>query len=176
MIECLLPLIVKMVNFIKNLYMNKQLKSCSKHLAKWTTVVVLLTGLNGCAAIATLNTAMSIYDMLGGSSVLSGLANNILTSSMSDPRLSSVFSTLNPGTATPQITNQLCSILGGGCAAPFTEQQVAAGVARLTPEQQSAVSDNLGHALNAVTTNPTVRNAVVNSLGSQVSGILGALL
>ncbi len=156
--------------------MNKQLKSCSKPLAKWASVVVLVTGLNGCAAIATLNTAMSIYDMLGGSSVLSGLVNNLLTSSMSDPRLSIMLSTINPGTATPQITNQLCSILGGSCIAPFTQQQVAAGAARLTPEQQSAVSDNLGNALNAVTSNTMVRNAVINSLGSQVTGILGALL
>lgn len=156
--------------------MNKQLKSSGKHFAKWASIVVLVTGLNGCAAIATLNTAMSIYDMLGGSSVLSGLANNILTASMSDPRLSSMLSTINPGTATPQITNQLCSILGGGCVAPFTQQQVAAGAARLTPEQQSAVSDNLGNAMNAITSNTMVRNAVINSLGSQVSGILGALL
>ncbi|MDP3007930.1 MAG: hypothetical protein Q8N30_02520 [Methylococcales bacterium] len=156
--------------------MNKQLKSCGKQLAKWTSVVVLITGLNGCAAIAGLNAAMSIYDMLGGSSVLSGLANTILTSSMSDPHLSGMLSTINPDTATPQITNQLCSLLGGNCIAPFTQQQVAEGSARLTPEQQSAVSDNLGNALNAVTSNTMVRNAVVNSLGSQVSGILGALL
>lgn len=156
--------------------MNKQLKSCGKQLAKWTSVVILITGLNGCAAIAGLNAAMSIYDMLGGSSVLSGLANTILTSSMSDPRLSGMLSTINPDTATPQITNQLCSLLGGNCIAPFTQQQVAEGSARLTPEQQSAISDNLGNALNAVTSNPMVRNAVVNSLGSQVSGILGALL
>lgn len=156
--------------------MNKQLKACGKQLTKWTSIVVLITGLNGCAAIATLNTAMSIYDMLGGSSVLNGLVNNLLTASMSDPRLSSMLSTINPNTATPQISNQLCSILGGGCIAPFTEQQVAAGAARLTPEQQSAVSDNLGNALNAVTSNTMVRNTVINSLGSQVSGILGALL
>jgi hypothetical protein len=165
-----------MLNLIKSGYMNKQLKSCGKQLAKWTSVVVLVTGLNGCAAVSGLNAAMSIYDMLGGSSVLSSLANTILTSSMSDPRLSSMLSTINPSTATPQITNQLCSLLGGNCIAPFTQQQVAAGSARLTPEQQSAVSDNLGNALNAVTSNTMVRNAVVNSLGSQVSGILGALL
>jgi hypothetical protein len=95
---------------------------------------------------------------------------------MSDPRLSTMLSTINPSTATPQITNQLCSLLGGSCIAPFTQQQVAAGSARLTQEQQSAVSDNLGNALNAVTSNTMVRNAVINSLGSQVSGILGALL
>jgi hypothetical protein len=156
--------------------MNKQLKSCGKQLAKWTSVVVLVTGLNGCAAVSGLNAAMSIYDMLGGSTILNGLVNNLLTSSMSDPRLSSMLSTINPGTATPQITNQLCSLLGGNCIAPFTEQQVVAGAARLTPEQQSAVSDNLGNALNTVTSNTLVRNAVINSLGSQVSGILGALL
>ncbi|MDP3839203.1 MAG: hypothetical protein Q8Q54_09805, partial [Methylococcales bacterium] len=153
---------MKIVNLIKSGYMNKQLKSCGKQLAKWTSVVVLVTGLNGCAAIAGLNAAMSIYDMLGGSSVLSGLANTILTSSMSDPRLSGMLSTINPDTATPQITNQLCSLLGGNCIAPFTQQQVAEGSARLTPEQQSAVSDNLGNALNAVTSNTMVRNAVVN--------------
>jgi hypothetical protein len=156
--------------------MNKQLKSCGKHLAKWASVVVLVTGLNGCVAMAGVNAAMSIYDMVGGSSVLSGLASNILTASMSDPRLSSMLSTINPSTATPQITNQLCSLLGGSCTAPFTQQQVTAGAARLTPEQQSAVSANLGNALNTVTSNTMVRNAVINSLGSQVSGILGALL
>jgi|GEM_PF-6800743 len=59
---------------------------------------------------------------------------------------------------------KMVDLLSGSCIAP------------LTPEQQSAVSDNLGNALNAVTSNTMVRNAVVNSLGYQVSGILGALL
>lgn len=152
------------------------MKSCGKQLTKWASIVVLITGLNGCATIAALNTAMTIYDLLGGSSVLNGLVGNLLTSSMSDPRLSSMLSTINPGTATPQITNQLCAILGGGCTAPFSQQQVAAGSAHFTPEQRNAVSDNLGNALNAVTSNTMVRNAVMNNLGSQVTGILGALL
>lgn len=36
--------IMEIVNLIK---MNKQLKSCGQQLAKWASVVVLVTGLNG---------------------------------------------------------------------------------------------------------------------------------
>ena len=139
-------------------------------------VTVLALGLNGCLAMSSLSTAMSIYQMLGGSDVIGGLSNTLLNSAMTDPRLSGLLGSINPTTASPQIANQLCATLGGGCAAPFSTEQVSAGAARLTPEQKTAVSDNLGTSLNAITSNPMVRDAVVKTIGSQMGGILGALL
>ena len=139
-------------------------------------VTLLTVALNGCVAMSSLSTAMSIYQMLGGSDVIGGLSNTLLNSAMTDPRLSGLLGSINPTTASPQIANQLCATLGGGCAAPFSNEQVSAGATRLSPEQKMAVSDNLGTSLNAITNNPTVRDAVIKSLSPQIGGILGALL
>ena len=50
------------------------------------------------------------------------------------------------------------------------------GAKELTPQQQAAVASSLTTALNAVASNPAVREAVSKALGPQISGIVGALL
>jgi hypothetical protein len=107
---------------------------------------------------------------------ISKLAGNMVTSSMKDPRLAGLLGKVNPTAATPKVADKICSALGGGCKAPFTDQQVAAGADRLTPEQKTAVSENFGSSLNSVTNNAVLREAVTKSLGSKMGGVLGALM
>jgi hypothetical protein len=95
---------------------------------------------------------------------------------MKDPRLAGLLGKVNPTAATPKVADQMCAALGGGCKAPFTDQQVAAGADRLTPEQKTAVSENFGSSLSSVTNNAVLREAVTKSLGSKMGGVLGALM
>jgi hypothetical protein len=95
---------------------------------------------------------------------------------MKDPRLSSLLGKVNPSVASPKVANQLCSALGGGCAAPFTDEQVAAAADKLSPDQKEAVADNFGSTLDSITSNPALREAVTQSLGPKIGGIVGALL
>jgi hypothetical protein len=139
-------------------------------------IAVLAVGLNGCAGTGSMGSAASLYQQLGGMDSMSKLAGNMMTSSMKDPRLAGLLGKVNPTAASPKVADQMCAALGGGCKAPFTDQQVAAAADRLTPEQKTAVSENFGSSLNSITSDPTLRSAVTKTLGSKMGGVLGALL
>ena len=145
-------------------------------LGRLAGVAVLAVGLSGCAGMGSMGSAASLYQQIGGTDAVSKLAGNMLTSSMKDPRLAGLLGKVNPTAATPKVADQMCAALGGGCKAPFTDQQVAAAADRLTPEQKTAVSENFGSSLNSVTSNPALRDAVTKSLGSKMGGVLGALM
>jgi hypothetical protein len=144
-------------------------------LAKLASVSVLMLALSACSNMGSMGSTASLYQQLGGTDSVTKLANNLVSSSMKDPRLSGVMGNVNSSTASSKVADQLCSALGGGCAAPYTDSQVQAAADRLTPDQKSAISDNFKSSLDAVTSNSAVRDAVTKSLGSKLSGILGAV-
>jgi len=164
---------------MNKIIINTRLMACvsrnRRTFTKLTGVTILAMGLNGCSGMGSLGTAVNMYQMLGGADAVSSLSGGLLTSAMKDPRLSGLLGSVDPATASPKVADQMCAELGGGCKAPFSSQQVAAGADRLTPEQQTAVSDNLSKSLNSVTSNPMVRDTVTKTLGSKMGGILGAL-
>jgi hypothetical protein len=72
-------------------------------------------------------------------------------------------------------TTQLCSSLGGGCKAPFTDQQISSAASNPTSDQSKAITNNFGSALSKVTSDPTVTELVTKTVGSKVPGILASL-
>jgi truncated hemoglobin YjbI len=120
--------------------------------------------------------APSLYEQLGGTNAVSKMGSDLLASSMKDPRLSGLLGKVNPSTANAKVADQLCAALGGGCKPAFTDEQVAAAADRLNPDQKKALSENFGSALNSATSNPGLRESITKSLGSKMSGIMGALL
>jgi len=144
-------------------------------VAKVAVSSTFALGLCACSGMSSMGSAGSLYDQLGGMDSVSKMANSVVSSSIKDPRLSSLLGSVNSATATPKVADQLCASLGGGCKAPYSDQQVAAAADRLTPEQKSAVSDNLSSSLGSITSNPMLRSAVTKALGPKMGGILGAL-
>ena len=134
--------------------------------------ILALAVLNGCS----MGSAMSLYDQLGGMGQLSKLTGNMMGSLVNNPSMAGLLSNIDMTGATGQVTDQLCAALGGGCSAPFSADQIASAANKLNPNQQQAVSDSFGSALNAVTDSPDLQKAINKSLGSQLSGIVGALL
>lgn len=133
-------------------------------------------GLSSYSTSTSAASAASLFNQLGGMEGVTKLANSLLPSLMKDPRLSSLLAKVNPAAASPKVANQLCSALGGGCAAPFTADQISAAASKLSPEQKTAVSDNFKTALGSISSNPLVQQGVTKALGSNLSGIVGALL
>jgi len=76
----------------------------------------------------------------------------------------------------PKLADQMCSMLGGGCKAPLTDQQIADGASKLNASQTTALGDNFGSALNSVTGNPLVKEGVRKAIAPKLGGIVGALL
>jgi hypothetical protein len=146
-------------------------------LVRAAGAAVLAVGLGACSSMSSMTSAApSLYQQLGGTQAVTKMGGDLLSSAMKDPRLSGLLGKVNPSTANVKVADQLCAALGGGCKPAFTDEQVAAAADRLNPDQKKALSENFSSALNSATSNPALREAVTKSLGSKMSGIMGALL
>jgi hypothetical protein len=67
-------------------------------------------------------------------------------------------------------------MLGGGCKAPFTDNQIADGEKRLDDTRKTALTDNFSSSLGSLASNPLVKEGVKSVVGPKVGGIVGALL
>ena len=132
--------------------------------------------LAGCSSVSSLGSAASLFDQLGGMETVTQLGSGLLSSSMKDPRLASLLGKVNPAVAGPKVSDQLSSALGGGCTAPFSDDQIAKAADNLTPDPKAAVSENFSSTLASLASNPAVRDAVTKSLGSKLGGIVGAII
>jgi len=132
--------------------------------------------LSGTAGSADpLSSAMNLYQQLGGAETVGKLASSLLGSAKKDSRLAGLLGKVDSATATPKLSDQLCAVLGGGCAAPFTQAQIASATQKVTPTQKTAVAETLKSSLKAVTSNPLVRDAINKALGPQLAGVLALL-
>jgi hypothetical protein len=77
---------------------------------------------------------------------------------------------------TPKLSNQLCSMLGGGCKAPLSESEIASGAKKVTPSQSTALKENFAKSLGGMDLSSSVKGAVSNAVSSKLPGIVGALL
>jgi hypothetical protein len=144
------------------------------------TIAALALVLSGCQSGAGLGSMVSggasLFQQVGGMNTVTQLATLFLQSSGKDPQLSSLFKGADQSKLSGQLANQLCATLGGGCAAPLTNEQISAGAKMLSGAQNQAIASNLDTALSSAVSSPAVRQAADNVLGPQISGILGALL
>ena len=118
----------------------------------------------------------SLFQMAGGMDTVKKLASQLLQSSASDPRLAGLLGKANTGSLTPKLADQMCSILGGGCKAPLTDQQIAAGASKLDASQTKALGDNFSSSLASVMDNPMVKEGLSKAIAPKLGGIIGALL
>ena len=141
---------------------------------RWLTLLTLGFGLaapNGMAQFGG-----SLFQQLGGSDMVSKLSSSFLQNAVKDPRLSGLLGKVNLGDMSPKVSQQMCAMLGGGCKAPLTDQQIAAGEKKLDPNQKKALSDNFSSALGSVGSNPLAHEGVSRVLGPKMGGIVGALV
>jgi truncated hemoglobin YjbI len=136
-------------------------------------VPIVLVGLSSCSRMET---AMSLFEQLGGMETVGQLANGFVRNMTANPNLSGLLSGVNASSATSKMTDQLCAALGGGCTPPFSADQIASAAGKLSPEQKSAVSSSFASALNAVASSPALRDTITKTLGPQLGGIVGSLL
>lgn len=69
-----------------------------------------------------------------------------------------------------KVSDQLCAILGGGCKAPLSDEQLSSAANKLAPDQKSALSDNFNSTLNSLASNPAVRESVTKAIGAKLGG------
>ena len=118
----------------------------------------------------------NLFQMMGGMETVSKLASGLLQASAKDPRLAGVMGKMNVGATSPKLSDQMCSMLGGGCKAPLTDRQVTAGASKLNASQTKALGENFSSVLGNVVSNPLVKDGVSKLIGPKLGGIVGALL
>jgi hypothetical protein len=142
--------------------------------SRWLALVIFSVGLGaGQTAAQTLG---NLFQLMGGTETVSKLSGTLLQSAAKDPRLAGVLGKVDTSAAAPKLADQMCSMLGGGCKAPLTEQQIAAGSSKLDASQTKALGDHFGSALNAVSSNPLVKEGVSKAIAPKLGGIVGALI
>jgi hypothetical protein len=118
----------------------------------------------------------SLFQQLGGMDAVGKLSSSFLQSAVKDPRLSGLLGKANPSALNPKLTDQMCSMLGGGCKAPLTDKQIADGEKKLDANQKNALTDNFNSSLGSAAGNPLVNQSVKSIVGPKLGGIVGALL
>ena len=143
-------------------------------LGRWLAIMMFSTVLG--ASQSNAQTIGSLFQMMGGMDTVSKLASGLLQSAASDPRLAGALGKMNVGAASPKLADQMCSILGGGCKAPLTDKQVAAGAGKLNASQTKALRDDFSSVLGSLISNPVVKEGVLKAIGPKLGGIVGALI
>ena len=141
-------------------------------LGRWVALIIVCAGVGIGSEIQA---QAGLFQQIGGMDMVGKLANNLLQSSVKDPRLSGVLGNVNVGSMAPKVADQMCSMLGGGCKAPLTDQQIAAGEKKFDAKQTQALNENFSSALGSLG-NPLVKQGVTSAIGPKLSGIVGGLL
>jgi hypothetical protein len=143
---------------------------------RWLALAVIAITFGAGQAVGQGLSLGSLFQMMGGMDTVKKLSSTFLESAIKDPRLAGVMGKLDPGAASPKLADQMCSMLGGNCKAPLTDQQIAAGSKKLDASQLGALTDHFGSSLNSVTSNPLVKEGVSKAIAPKLGGIVGALL
>lgn len=147
----------------------------SFRIAALAGALALTLSTTASSGIDALTSAVNLYQQLGGAETVNKLAGSLLGSAKKDSRLAGLLGDVDTAAATPKVSDQLCATLGGGCQAPYTEEQIKAAGSKLSTDQKTAVSDTLKASLKSLYSNPMVRDAAAKALGPKLGGILALL-
>ena len=143
-------------------------------VGRWLALAMIGVALAG--GQSTAQTLGNLFQLMGGTDTVTKLSSNLLQSAAKDPRLAGALGKVDTSAVAPKLADQMCSMLGGGCKAPLTDQQIAAGSSKLDASQTKALGENFGSALNGVTSNPLVKEGVSKAIAPQLRGIVGGLI
>jgi hypothetical protein len=141
---------------------------------KWLAPLIIGVGLSVGQTMA--QNIGSLLQLMGGMDMVKKLSSNVLESSAKDPRLAGLLGKVDQDAVSPKLADQMCSMLGGGCKAPLSDQQIAAGSSKLDASQTKALGDNFSSSLDKVTSNPLVKEGVSKAIAPKLGGIVGALI
>jgi hypothetical protein len=141
---------------------------------RWLAALIVALGLGAGDGIA--QSIGNLFQMMGGMDTVGKLSSSLLQSSASDPRLAGVLGKADTSAISPKLADQMCSMLEGGCKAPLTDQQIAAGASKLDKTQTQALSENFSSQLKSLTGNSLVREGVSKAIAPKLGGIVGALI
>jgi hypothetical protein len=142
-------------------------------IAGGLVALTLVMGLGGCASMGG---SSVLLDQLGGSSALKSLSDSFVNYAASDPRSSRLLSGANLGSLKTKVSDQFCSVLGGGCTAPLSSAQVTEAAKKVDAPTSAGLKDSLMKALDSVKASPAVKEGVTGLLGPQLGGIVAGLL
>jgi hypothetical protein len=148
-----------------------------QHMVATWVAVMMGAGLCGCSSMGSVGDATNLFSTLGGHNV-KNMATDLVSKTIKDPRLASLTGgkPVDAAASSGKVENQLCSMLGGGCKAPLTDEQVADAASRVTPGQSHAINEHFNSSLSTATADPSVQNKIREALGNKIPGVLAGIL
>ena len=146
----------------------------------WAACVVALAAaaFSGCGSVESMaGGGSNLFSQVGGGNVRN-MAGDLVNNSLKDPRLASLTGGRNVDAAASagKVSNQLCSLMGGGCRPPLSNTELAEGASRVTPEQSRAISEHFDSSLTHASPDPAVRDRIRQAVGDKVPSVLGGIL
>ena len=134
--------------------------------AMWAVCIVQA----GCAA----QPAGSLYDRLGGAPVVSAAVQRTIERAAHDPRTQRSFDGIKLSTLEASITQQICSISGGGCHYEGETMAKSHHDLRIRPSEFDALVDILREELDAGHVDPGAKNELLRLLAPMKRDIVTA--
>jgi hypothetical protein len=136
----------------------------------------VLAAFSGCGSMGSM-AGSNLFSKIGGSNVRN-MAGDLVNNSIHDPRLAALTQgrNIDAAASSGKVSDQLCSMLGGGCRAPLSNTQVAEAAGRVTPEQSRAISEHFDSSLVHASNDPAVRDRIRQAVGDKIPGVLGGIL
>lgn len=148
-----------------------------KHVLAACVAAVAAAAFSGCGSMESMaGDGGNLFSKIGGGN-LNNMAGDLVTKSINDPRLAALTHgrNIDPAASSGKVSNQLCSMLGGGCRAPLSNSQVAEAAGRVTPEQSRAISEHFDSSLSRASQDPAVRDRIRQAVGDKIPGVLGGI-
>lgn len=148
-----------------------------KHTVAACVAAMAAAAFSGCGSVGSMmGGGSNLFSQIGGQNIRN-MAGDLVHKSIADPRLAALHSpNVDAAASSGKVTDQLCSMMGGGCRAPLWDSQVAAAANRLTPEQSHAINDHFDSSLSRASSDPAIRDRIRQAVGDKLPGVLGGLL
>lgn len=133
---------------------------------------------SGCSSVGSMAGGGSdLFSRVGGGN-LRNMAGDLVNKSLRDPRLASLTGgrDIDSAASAGKVSNQLCSMMGGGCRAPLNNTELAEGASRVTPEQSQALSEHFDSSLVRASPDPAVRDRIRQAVGDKIPSVMGGIL
>jgi hemoglobin len=145
-----------------------------KYPARVLVALSVLVGLAGCGGTA--RGPSSLFEQAGGMSQIRALSDSFVGNVARDTRTSQLVANADQTALKSKMSNQLCAMTGGTCAAPLTDAQITDAARKVDAPTSRALSESFSGALDAIKAVPGVKDAMTKAIGGKLPGILAGLL
>ena len=138
--------------------------------------VLVLLGVMGLAACATMAPTPTLYERLGGRHPIAVVVDDFVANMVADPRVNARFKGMQPAAVfklKSNLSDQICQAAGGPCSYLGKDMKVTHAGMKITDAEWNATVENLVKALDKRNVGPQEKSELLGLLGPLKGDIVG---